>query len=276
MNKKENLKSQNYFLIRHHSKNSSRKNISLTELEENSVYHIKINSFAHKNIIVKLQFNNLFSLCIFIFMCLLSFTITQNPRNLDSRNIINLTVNGLNFQQIINPEYEPDIIYLNDMEIEFYLGSIFIEKNGKNKVTLIFDNSLENLDYLFESIKSIIEIDLSNFDSSKVTSMKGMFNDCTNLKAINFNNFNTSLVNDMSSMFSNCESLISLNLSNFDTSKVTTMEKMFSDCYLLTSLNLSSFITPELLNMGIMFFDCKSLKNIDISNVKTSKVLLDL
>ena len=286
MNQKENnLTFNNYYIIIHitsmqsakysqKNKYSSRNNIPLANLKEDNKYKSYFkNSFKHKNKFVKLQFNHLFLLFIFIFMNLLSFIITQNPRNLDSKNIIYLTVEGLNFQPIINPKFEPYLIYLNDIETEYYYGSIYIDKNGKNKVTLVFNSSLEYLDYLFDSIKSIIEIDLSNFDSSKVSSMKGMFNDCTNLKAINFNNFNTSLVNDMSLMFSNCESLVSLNLSNFDTSKVTTMEQMFYNCLLLTSLNLSNFITPELLTMNVMFYNCKSLKNIDISNIKTSKVI---
>ena len=151
MKKKEKkIKSKNYNIIRqlisdesskysHNNKYSLRNDNSLVQLKENNTYkkHFKNLRFKHKNIIVKLQFNQIFLLRIFILMYLLSFTITQNIRNLDSRNIIYLTVNGLNFQSIINPEYEPDFIYLNDIETENYFGSIYIDKNGKNKVTLV-------------------------------------------------------------------------------------------------------------------------------------------
>ena len=50
---------------------------------------------------------------------------------------------------------------------------------------------------------------------------------------------NTSEVTDMSHMFDNCGSLTSLDLSTFDTGNVTDMEKMFYDCYNLETIYAS-------------------------------------
>ena len=50
-----------------------------------------------------------------------------------------------------------------------------------------------------------------------------MFDYCTALKILNLSNFNTSKVTSMEFMFHYCNSLISLDLSNFDTSKVTSI-----------------------------------------------------
>ena len=75
----------------------------------------------------------------------------------------------------------------------------------------------------------IIEIDLSNFDMSKVESIYGMFNACTNLKKVNFENVNTSSVKEMTRLFYACSSLISINLSNFDTSETTKMNYISMD-----------------------------------------------
>ena len=60
--------------------------------------------------------------------------------------------------------------------------------------------------------------------------MNYMFLRCTSLITLDLSNFNTSKVTNMSNMFYNCISLTSLDLSNFDTSKVTNMDYMFSSC----------------------------------------------
>ena len=123
--------------------------------------------------------------------------------------------NGI--QQIINQNYISDCIaYYNVFKIDFD-GYILIENNKINNITLIWENKLDTSEELFMDIESIIEIDLSKFDSSKITSMRKMFSGCTNLQNINFSNFNTSSVINMSYMFENCNSLSSLDLSYFET-----------------------------------------------------------
>ena len=46
-------------------------------------------------------------------------------------------------------------------------------------------------------MNAIIEIDLSNLDTSKVINMESMFYGCSNLKKINFGNINTTSVTNM-------------------------------------------------------------------------------
>ena len=61
-----------------------------------------------------------------------------------------------------------------------------------------------------------------------------MFLDCYKLKQIKgINKFNTSKVTNMLGMFQNCKELEYLDLSNFDTSLVTNMYNMFDFCYKL-------------------------------------------
>ena len=76
---------------------------------------------------------------------------------------------------------------------------------------------------MFSGCKSLIDLDLSNFDTKKVTNMENMFLDCISLKNLDLLNFNTSNVVIMCRMFYNCKSLIDLDLSRFDTSKVFNM-----------------------------------------------------
>ncbi|MGN0798329.1 MAG: BspA family leucine-rich repeat surface protein [Christensenellales bacterium] len=82
----------------------------------------------------------------------------------------------------------------------------------------------------------------------------------SNLTNLDLSNFDTSKVTDMSGMFNGCSSLTSLDVSNFDTSKVTTMARMFYGCSSLTSLNLGNFNLASCTNFGGMFFDIPSSK----------------
>ena len=70
------------------------------------------------------------------------------------------------------------------------------------------------------------------------SNMSSMFNNCQTLTSLDLSNFNTSKVTDMSSMFSNCRALTSLDLSNFNTSNVTTMNYMFRACEALTTVKV--------------------------------------
>ena len=122
-----------------------------------------------------------------------------------------------------------------------------------------------------QKIKNILELDLSKFDTSRVTNMSHMFNGMRNLTTLNLSNFNTSNVTNMGGMFFNMTNLTTLNLSNFDTSKVTNMGSMFYGISNLTTLNLSNFNTSQVTIMGGMFFNMTNLTTLNLSNFNTSK-----
>lgn len=122
-----------------------------------------------------------------------------------------------------------------------------------------------------QKIKNILELDLSNFDTSKVANMSHMFNGMRNLTTLNLSNFNTSNVTNMGGMFFSMTNLTTLNLSNFDTSKVTDMGSMFYGISNLTTLNLSNFNTSQVTIMGGMFYGMSNLTTLNLSNFNTSK-----
>ena len=107
---------------------------------------------------------------------------------------------------------------------------------------------------MFYDMRSLTSLNLSNFDTSKVTNMQYMFSVMYNLTTLNLSNFDTSKVEDMDNMFYYASSLTTLDLSNFDTSKVTDMSAMLASMRSLTSLNLSNFDTSKVTNMGAMFY----------------------
>ena len=123
-----------------------------------------------------------------------------------------------------------------------------------------------------QKIRNILELNLSSFDTSKVTNMAGMFGDMRNLTTLDLSSFDTSKVTDMSYMFYSMRSLTTIDLSNFDTSKVTNMQAMFNNMRNLTTLNLSNFNTSNVTDMGYMFAITSKLTMLDLSSFNTSKV----
>ena len=145
-------------------------------------------------------------------------------------------------------------------------------------------SGIENLDtsnvtdmsYMFNNCNTISNIDLSSFNTSNVTDMNNMFCNCRNLTSLDLSSFNTNKVTDMNSMFFDCNNLITLNLSNFDTSNVIDMEGMFCQCYKLKGLDLRNFDTSNVINMKNMFADCAYFNNDNnwgIENWNVSKVI---
>ncbi|WP_182925190.1 BspA family leucine-rich repeat surface protein, partial [Listeria monocytogenes] len=124
-----------------------------------------------------------------------------------------------------------------------------------------------NCGSLFKS-SAATSLDLSNLDTSNVTSMRQMFysNAATSL---DLSNFDTSNVTDMYYMFA-ASAATSLDVSSFDTSKVTSMDSMFYGS-LATSLDVSSFDTSKVTNMRQMFIGSLAT-SLDLSNFDTSKV----
>ena len=132
-----------------------------------------------------------------------------------------------------------------------------------------FDTSkVTSMSWMFES-SAATTLDLSSFDTSKVTNVYGMFESSAATEIKGLENFDTSKVTDMSWMFSWSEAT-TLNLSSFDTSKVTNMDNMFSGTK-VTSLDLSSFDTSKVTNMGSMFSGTK-VTSLDLSSFDTSNV----
>ena len=83
---------------------------------------------------------------------------------------------------------------------------------------------------MFRENTVLTTCDVSNFDTSSVTAMNGMFQDCNDVTSLDVSGFNTSLVTNMYAMFYRCRAATAgLDVSSFDTSSVTNMQYMFQD-----------------------------------------------
>ena len=170
---------------------------------------------------------------------------------------------------------EVEKVYLNEDSSKMFYSSYY-----EQKIRNVFDidpsnfdtSNVINMSGMFFNMRNLTSLDLSNFNTSKVANMSGMFASMRNLTTFNLSNFNTSKVVNMSTMFMDTYNLTSLNLSNFNTSNVTNMSSMFAGMYNLTTLNLSNFNTSKVTNMERMFADISNLSTFDLSNFDTSNV----
>ena len=132
---------------------------------------------------------------------------------------------------------------------------------------------------MFKYCKSLTNLDLSSFNTSKVKYMgslyTGMFTDCSKLTNLYISNFDTSNVRDMGNMFYNCSSLTSLDLSNFNTANVTNVWHMFDGCSKIqTQINIMMHSEPEYL---FMFSDAatESGSQITVNYIADASALVD-
>ena len=227
--------------------------------------------------------NNYFSYKILINVMLIFALISKNESKINKSNRIifsneiKIIIDGIGSQNVLNPGYSsrPDEIYVNGNHDNINEEDIFSNlENGENIIIMKWNNKLTNCDSMFKDLSNIIEIDLTKFDTSEVTTMQDMFNSCINLKKIIIDdNFNTSKVTSMASMFLKCMSLESLDLSNFITSSINNLGYFLSECNSLTTLNLSKFDTSLVRNMAGMFSQCILLVSLDLSNFNTINVI---
>ena len=225
---------------------------------------------------IKFNFISLKLLLLIIFYNFIPLT-QENPlkmRRLDSSYNITMVIQGPGEHKFLGDyfAFSPTDVIINGETIGWNNNNSYNFENTTNIVTLIFDKDINSTNGMFKDVVSVLEIDLSKFDSSNIINTTYMFYNCNNLKSINIQNFNTTNVEDMYSTFYKCSSLLSLNLSNFDTSKVTRMSLMFSDCKNLISLDISNFNTSNVQYMNSMFSECQQLTSLNIQNFNTINV----
>ena len=127
------------------------------------------------------------------------------------------------------------------------------KQKGKHIIKYIFFKNITNANYISSDCKSLIKIDLSNFNMQKITNFGGIFYGCKHLENIDLSNIKTENVINTGYMFYKCNSLKSIDLSNFNIKNVSDMAYMFSLCENLINIELSKLNTEKVSNMNGMF-----------------------
>ena len=172
-------------------------------------------------------------------------------------------------------------------ELQNILYKLLKERKDNNVIDLndIDISNVTDMSYLFQTVnlsQKIINIDVSNWNMSKVENIDEMFFRCENLESIgDLSSWNVSNVNTMYETFLFCQNLKSIgNLFRWNVSKVTNMESMFSHCENLKSVgDLSKWNVSKVEDMEGMFEHCYNLKNVgnlNKWNVKESTNMYDM
>ena len=139
----------------------------------------------------------------------------------------------------------------------------WLDISNVTKLDQLFNVGIFNRQYIFW--------DVSDWDTSHVTSMVGTFNGCKDI--CDLSKWDTSKVTSMVKMFYDCTTF-NCNISNWDVSKVTRFESMFYGC---SSFNqdISNWDISSAENLSYMFYNCRNFnqpiqkwnitKNMDIS-----------
>ena len=136
-------------------------------------------------------------------------------------------------------------------EVDF-IGSFYNHFNSENVKIFINNNEVEFKKSFEPKNKGLYEIKIKIF--VELLDCSHMFLNCENIINIDLSNFRSDKVTNMESMFDNCVQLINIKFGSFNTKNVTTMKRMFWACFSLRMLDLSSFDTSNVLNMSMMFF----------------------
>ena len=165
-------------------------------------------------------------------------------------------------------------------------------------------SEVTDMSYLFDACSSLQSIDLSHFNTTKVTTMAEMFRHTT-CATIDLSSFDTNNVTDMYGMFWSCSKLTTIKGGdNVKFNNVTDMSFMFYNCpnldlsfaavmlngFLLTATgkvknmrwmfagNNGSAIyiytlgTGSVTTMENMFYGCKNLTTLNLTNLRTQNV----
>ena len=166
------------------------------------------------------------------------------------------------------------VAYSNALYLFANIGYGITDTNEEVTITGLeyLDTGLvTNMSCMFYGCKAS-SLNLSKFNTSKVTGMSSMFQNCTKLEILDLSSFDTSNVTTFAQIFENCSNLRKINLESFNTENVTRMNQMFYGCSKLEEINLSNFNTGKVEQMGGLFNGCSSLKTLDLTNFDTSNV----
>lgn len=132
-------------------------------------------------------------------------------------------------------------------------------------------SNVTNMSFTFNNFSSSSSLDLSGWNTSKVTIFQNMFN-YAKIPELNLTNWDTSKTTSFYSLFSDANITTITGLDSFDTSNVTNMYQMFSSCKVTSLEGISNWNTSKVTNMDGTFEKCINLTTLDILGWDTSNV----
>ena len=121
-----------------------------------------------------------------------------------------------------------------------------------------------------DDLKNVIKV------CSGASNMSSMFSSANVLSGtLDLSELDTSNVTTMNSMFSGCPKLESVIFGAYDTQKNTNIQYMFQNCYKLINVDWGGINTSNVTYANGVFYNCRELISIDISNIDSSGFTMD-
>ena len=162
----------------------------------------------------------------------------------------------------VDVEYNGTIVVKAD-DVFDGLKSVEINTNVPKRFECgdaVFDTNAYNGNYLY---RKITKVDVSCLVTSKTKDTNHLFSGLYKItEIVGLESFDTSNVTRMDNMFNECMSLQSLDLRNFDTSKVINMKYMLGVCTSLQYLDISGWYTPNVNDVDLIFVHNSKLRTI--------------
>ena len=96
-------------------------------------------------------------------------------------------------------------------------------EEGILTVNIILKESLKSIFGMFKNCENLIDVDFTNFNTSKLENMNSLFEGCNNLENVVFFNSNLDKINEIENLFKGCENLIQIE--NFDKINLSNVRK---------------------------------------------------
>jgi len=219
----------------------------------------------------------------------LSAVQTIDVTNLDTSNVNNMSY-------MFSATHKENTIVPPNKTLTSIIGLSKLNTSKTTNMSYMFfeDAKLKNFD--------VSSSDISNFDTSNVTNMEGMFEGDYAITSLpGLEKWDMSSVTNISYMFDDMEYITSLDLSSWKIPKVQTMSRLFYNCYNLTEIkglkswdqyhnftnisylfygnsvnnsmhDIEGWDTSKVTDMSAIFKFCTRLTDVDLSNWNTSNV----
>lgn len=145
------------------------------------------------------------------------------------------------------------------------LADYFTKVTAINGLDLLDTTDVVDMKGMFRKCSTLVSVNVSNWNTSKVQSFSGTFRECTSLTTVDVSGWDTGNATSMYTMFYSCKALVELGVDNWDVSSVTNMSYMFSTCSKLESVNVKNWNVSNVTNMSYLFASCDKLAELDLS-----------
>lgn len=189
---------------------------------------------------------------------------------IDENGILQFYVEGERIP--INAEWDVPKNTKSESEVPWLIDGKEVIKDIKitENFNLWLSLHVASTSYWFAELEKITNLDISNWNTNKVTDMSSMFIN-SKLRILQAYNLDTSSVETMESMFRSSWISFVYGIETWDVSNTKSMSRMFMNS-MLTSFSCSYWNTKNLENTSLMFSSGLSLMSVDIGHWKISNL----